>query len=142
MGALVGAGIARLLVRGRVPERGFGLLVQVSGGGIIGLGLSAEFFATLVQLAGVAVVVNATQMAVWAAAVFVLVRVFRLDRTTATFADIARAQTELGWRQRDDFALCRRRRAQHASECDFGGSLPLPRSEMEGSMKGTSNLIA
>ena len=86
VGALAGSGLARLAVRGRVPERGFGLLVQVSGGGIIGLGLSAEFFATLVQLAGVAVLVNATQMAVWAVAVFVLVRAFRLDPTTATFA--------------------------------------------------------
>lgn len=86
VGALIGSGLARLAVRGEVPERGFSLLVQISGGGIIGLGLSAEFFATLVQLAGVAVVVNATQMAVWAAAVLVLVRVFRFDSTTATFA--------------------------------------------------------
>jgi uncharacterized protein len=86
VGSLIGAGLARLSMRGVVPERGFSVVVQASGGGIIGLGLSAEFFATLVQLAGVAVVVNATQMAVWVAAAFVLAKVFRLDSTTATLA--------------------------------------------------------
>jgi uncharacterized membrane protein AbrB (regulator of aidB expression) len=69
-----------------VPEGGFSLLVQAAGGGIIGLGLSAEFFATLLQLAGVALIVNATQMLAWAAAAFLLVRAFRFDPDTATFA--------------------------------------------------------
>lgn len=86
IGALLGSGLARISVRGPVPERGFNLLVQGAGGGIIGLGLSAEFFDTLARLAGVAVVVNATQMLVWAAAVGILVRVFRFDPETATFA--------------------------------------------------------
>ena len=86
VGSLLGAGLARLGVEGAVPERGFNVLVQAAGGGIIGLGLSAEFFATLLQLAGVAVIVNATQMLAWAAAVLLLVGVFRFDRTTATFA--------------------------------------------------------
>ncbi|MDP8902070.1 MAG: AbrB family transcriptional regulator, partial [Actinomycetota bacterium] len=86
VGSLLGAGLARLCVTGAVPEGGFSLLVQAAGGGIIGLGLSAEFFATLLQLAGVAVIVNATQMLAWAAAAFLLVRIFRFDRTTATFA--------------------------------------------------------
>ena len=86
VGSLLGAGLARLCVGGAVPERGFNLLVQATGGGIIGLGLSAEFFTTLLQLAGVAVIVNATQMLAWAAAVLLLVKVFRFDRTTATFA--------------------------------------------------------
>ena len=86
VGSLLGAGAARLCIGGAVPEREFNLLVQATGGGIIGLGLSAEFFATLLQLAGVAAIVNATQMLAWAAAAFLLVRVFRFDRTTATFA--------------------------------------------------------
>jgi uncharacterized protein len=86
VGALLGSGVARLCVTGGVPEKGFNLLVQALGGGIIGLGLSAEFFETLLQLAGTAAIVNATQMLAWAAAAFLLVKVFRLDRTTATFA--------------------------------------------------------
>ena len=86
VGALLGSGVARLCVTGAVPEGGFNLLVQASGGGIIGLGLSAEFFGTLLQLAGVAALVNATQMLAWAAAALVLVKVFRFDPTTATFA--------------------------------------------------------
>jgi uncharacterized protein len=86
VGALLGSGVARLCVTGDVPEKGFNLLVQASGGGIIGLGLSAEFFETLLQLAGTAAIVNATQMLAWAAAAFLLVKVFRFDRTTATFA--------------------------------------------------------
>ncbi len=86
VGSLLGAGMARLLVTGAVPEGGFSLLVQAAGGGIIGLGLSAGFFETLLQLAGVAAIVNATQMLAWAAAALLLVRVFRFDPTTATFA--------------------------------------------------------
>jgi membrane AbrB-like protein len=86
VGALLGSGVARLCVTGDVPEKGFNLLVQASGGGIIGLGLSTEFFETLLPLAGTAAIVNATQMLAWAAAAFLLVKVFRFDRTTATFA--------------------------------------------------------
>ncbi|HKH10216.1 MAG TPA: AbrB family transcriptional regulator [Rubrobacter sp.] len=86
VGSLLGSGLARLCVTGDVPEKGFNLLVQASGGGIIGLGLSAEFFETLLQLAGTAAIVNATQMLAWAVAAFVLVKVFRFDSTTATFA--------------------------------------------------------
>jgi membrane AbrB-like protein len=86
IGSLLGAGLARLCLTGAVPEGGFNLLVQAAGGGIIGLGLSAEFFATLLQLAGVALIVNATQMLAWAAAAFLLVRAFRFDPDTATFA--------------------------------------------------------
>ena len=86
VGSLLGAGLARLCVTGAVSEGGFSLLVQAAGGGIIGLGLSAEFFATLLQLAGVALIVNATQMLAWAAAAFLLVRVFGFDPDTATFA--------------------------------------------------------
>ena len=86
LGALLGSGLARFSVRGPVPERGFDLLVQVSGGGIIGLGFSAEFLSTLVQLAGAALIVNAAQMLVWALAAYILVKAFRFDPDTATFA--------------------------------------------------------
>jgi membrane AbrB-like protein len=86
VGALLESGLARLSVSGDVPEKGFNVLVQASGGGIIGLGLSVEFFGTLLQLAGVSVIVNTTQMLAWAAAAFLLVKIFRFDPTTATFA--------------------------------------------------------
>lgn len=86
IGSLLGSGLARLCVAGGVPEKGFNLLVQVSGGGIIGLGLSGEFFGTLLQLTGTAAIVNVTQMLTWAAAAFLLVKLFRFDPTTATFA--------------------------------------------------------
>jgi len=86
IGALIGAGVLRLSVPGPVPERGFFLLVQVVSGGIIGLGLSARFFETLVQLAGATAVVNTVQMLVWLAAGYLLVRVFGFDPRTASFA--------------------------------------------------------
>lgn len=86
IGALVGSGAARFSVLGAVPQRGFDLLVQGSAGCIIGLGFSAEFFGTLLQLAGAAVVINATQLLTWAAASYLLFKVFRIDQTTATFA--------------------------------------------------------
>lgn len=86
IGALVGTGVLRLSVPGPVPERGFSLLVQVMSGGIIGLGLSARFFETLVQLAGATAVVNTVQMLVWLAAGYLLVRVFGFDPRTASFA--------------------------------------------------------
>lgn len=86
LGALAGSGLARVSVRGAIPERGFDLLVQISAGGIIGLGFSAEFFETLFQLAGAALIVNATQMLAWAGAAYLLIRAFRFDPETATFA--------------------------------------------------------
>ena len=60
--------------------------MQVSGGGIIGLGFSAEFFETLIQLAGAALIVNATQMLAWALAAYLLIGAFSFDPETATFA--------------------------------------------------------
>ncbi len=86
IGALIGAGVLRLSLQGPVPERGFSLLVQVLSGGIIGLGFSARFFETLVQLAGATIVVNLVQMLVWAVAGYLLVRVFGFDPRTASFA--------------------------------------------------------
>jgi membrane AbrB-like protein len=86
VGSLVGAGIVRALVQGAVPERGFSLVVQVLSGGIIGLGLSAEFFETLANLAAAAAMINAVQMLVWVVAGYLLVRVFGFGSRTATFA--------------------------------------------------------
>lgn len=86
IGALFGAGLVRLLVEGPVPERSFQLSVQAIGGGLIGLGLSAEFFETLLQLAGATVLINAIQMSVWLLAYYLLVRVVGYDLQTATFA--------------------------------------------------------
>lgn len=86
IGALIGAGVLRLSMTGPVPENGFFLLVQVLSGGIIGLGLSARFFETLVQLAGATAIVNTVQMLVWLVAGYLLVRVFGFDPRTASFA--------------------------------------------------------
>ena len=95
VGALIGAGIVRALISGHVPERAFSLLVQVLSGGIIGLGLSARFFETLAQLAGATAVINAVQMLVWAVSFFLLVRIFRFDPRTATFASAPGAMATL-----------------------------------------------
>jgi uncharacterized membrane protein AbrB (regulator of aidB expression) len=60
--------------------------VQLLSGVIIGLGLSAQFFEAIAQPAGAAVLVTLTQMVVWVLAGYVLVRLFRFDLRTATFA--------------------------------------------------------
>lgn len=86
IGALLGSGSARFLAAGDLPEGRFNALVQVYGGAVIGLGLSAEFFRTLAQLAGAAFVINSIQMLVWALAGYLLVRAFRFDPRTAAFA--------------------------------------------------------
>jgi membrane AbrB-like protein len=86
VGSLCGAGLARLIVEGAVPERRFQLSVQGIAGALIGLGLSAEFFETLLQLAGAALLINAIQMSVWFAAYYLLVEVVGYDLQTATFA--------------------------------------------------------
>ena len=86
IGALITSGAVRLSLTGPVPERGFFLLVQVLSGGIIGLGLSARFFETLVQLAGATAVINTIQMLVWLVAGYLLVRVFGFDPRTSSFA--------------------------------------------------------
>lgn len=86
VGSLLGAGAVRVMFSGSVPERRFQLTVQAIGGGLIGLGLSAEFFETLLQLAGATVVINAVQMSIWLLAYYLLVRIVGYDLQTATFA--------------------------------------------------------
>lgn len=86
VGSLLGAGAARLCLRGGVPEKGFQISVQGLAGGVIGLGLSAEFFQTLAQLAGAALLINAVQMSVWLAAYYLLAKAVGYDIQTATFA--------------------------------------------------------
>jgi uncharacterized protein len=86
VGALVGAGAIRAVTSGPVPEEWFSSVVQALSGVIIGLGLSAEFFETLSQLAGAAVLINLTQMVVWVLAWYMLVWLFGFDPSTATFA--------------------------------------------------------
>ncbi|HET7272231.1 MAG TPA: AbrB family transcriptional regulator [Rubrobacter sp.] len=86
VGALAGAGVVRAVTAGPVPEQWFSSAVQVLSGVIIGLGLSAQFFEALSQLAGAAVLVNLTQMVVWILAGYLLVWLFRFDPRTGTFA--------------------------------------------------------
>jgi uncharacterized protein len=86
VGALVGAGVVRAMTAGPVPEQWFSSLVQVLSGVIIGLGLSAQFFEAITQLAGAAVLVNLTQMVVWILAGYLLVWLFGFDPRTGTFA--------------------------------------------------------
>ena len=74
------------MTTGPLPEQWVSSLVQVLSGMIIGLGLSAQFFEALAQLAAAAVLVNLTQMVVWILAGYLLVRRFGFDPRTATFA--------------------------------------------------------
>ena len=82
----MGGGVARLGAGGGAEERRLTLLARPGGGGIAGRAPPAVFFGPPLGLAGAAAIVNATQMLAWAAAAFLLVKVFRFDRTTATFA--------------------------------------------------------
>ncbi|MCA3749568.1 MAG: AbrB family transcriptional regulator [Rubrobacter sp.] len=86
VGSMLGSGAARMLLPGPVPERGFQFAVQALAGGVVGLGLNEEFFRTLHQLAGAALLINAVQISAWLLAFYLLVRSFGLDSETAAFA--------------------------------------------------------
>ncbi|MGH3085940.1 MAG: AbrB family transcriptional regulator [Rubrobacteraceae bacterium] len=86
VGALLGAGLARVTVKGPVPQKHFRLAVMAIGGGLVGLGFSSEFFEALLRLAGAALLINAVQMSVWLLAYYLLVRAIGYDPQTSVFA--------------------------------------------------------
>ncbi|TCJ18086.1 hypothetical protein E0L93_06620 [Rubrobacter taiwanensis] len=86
IGALAGSAAFRLLTENPVPVRQYGLGVQLLGGMVIGLGLSAEFFAELVSLAGAGAILISAQMLLWISMSLLLARLFGQDNLTAAFA--------------------------------------------------------
>ena len=62
IGALLGSAAFRLWTGREVPIRGFQIGVQALAGGIIGLGVSGEFFGNLLQLAGAGALILSAQM--------------------------------------------------------------------------------
>lgn len=86
VGALLGSAALRLLSEGPVPDRKFGIGVQVFVGVVLGLGISEEFFAALASLAGAAALFTAAQMMLWLLASYLLHRLAGYGTETATFA--------------------------------------------------------
>jgi membrane AbrB-like protein len=86
IGALIGSAAFRLLSERPVPVRKFQLGVQALGGGVIGLGVSSDFLGELVRHAGAWALILSTQMLLWLALGWLLVRLFRYDLSTATLA--------------------------------------------------------
>jgi uncharacterized protein len=86
IGALIGSAAFRLVSGRPVPVRKFQLGVQALGGGVIGLGVSSDFLGELVRHAGAWALILSTQMLLWLALGWLLVRLFRYDLSTATLA--------------------------------------------------------
>ncbi len=86
IGALAGSAAFRLLTERPVPVKKFQYAVQVLAGGVIGLGVSGEFFRELVQLAVAGALIISAQMLLWFATSWLLVKLFRYDLSTAAIA--------------------------------------------------------
>jgi membrane AbrB-like protein len=85
-GALAGSAAFRLLTERPVPVKKFQYAVQVLAGGVIGLGVSGEFFRELVQLAVAGALIISAQMLLWFVTGWLLVKLFRYDLSTAAIA--------------------------------------------------------
>lgn len=86
IGALIGSAAFRLVSERPVPVRKFQLGVQALGGGVIGLGVSSNFLSELVWHAGAWALILSTQMLLWLALGWLLVKLFRYDLSTAALA--------------------------------------------------------
>jgi membrane AbrB-like protein len=86
IGALVGSAAFRLLTEKPVPVEKFQLAVQALAGGVIGLGVSGEFFGELARLAGAGALIISVQMLLWLATGWLLVRFFGYEVSTAALA--------------------------------------------------------
>jgi uncharacterized protein len=86
IGALIGSAAFRLLTGREVPVRTFQLGVQALAGGVIGLGVSGEFFGNLLQLAGAGALIISTQMFLWLGTGWLLAKAFRYDLPTSVLA--------------------------------------------------------
>lgn len=95
LGALVGSAAFRLLTGRPVPEAKFRLGVQALAGGVIGLGVSGEFFGQIVRLAGAGALIISAQMLLWLATCWLLVKLFRYDLATAALASAPGGMSEI-----------------------------------------------
>jgi membrane AbrB-like protein len=86
IGALVCSAAFRLLTERPVPVGKFQVGVQAISGVVIGLGISGDFLSQILQLAGAGALIIATQMVLWFAMSWLLVRFFDYDLPTATLA--------------------------------------------------------
>ena len=86
IGALVCSAAFRLLTERPVPVGKFQLGVQTISGVVIGLGISGDFLGHILRLAGAGALIISTQMVLWFAMSWLLVRFFRYDLPTATLA--------------------------------------------------------
>jgi membrane AbrB-like protein len=86
IGALVCSAAFRLLAKRPVPVGTFQVGVQAISGVVIGLGISGDFLAQIPRLAGAGALIISTQMVLWFAMSWLVVRFFRYDLPTATLA--------------------------------------------------------
>ena len=86
IGALVGSVAFRLSTGRDVPIEKFRVVVQVLGGTVIGLEVSSSFFSEFARLAAAGALMIATQMLVWLAISWLLVKLFCYDLSTSALA--------------------------------------------------------
>jgi uncharacterized protein len=86
IGALVCSAAFRLLAERPVPVGKFQVGVQAVSGVVIGLGISGDFLDQILQVAGAGALIISTQMVLWFAMSWLLVRFFKYDLPTATLA--------------------------------------------------------
>ena len=86
IGALACSAAFRLLTERPVPVGTFQVGVQAISGVVIGLGVSGDFLAQILRLAGASALIISTQMVLWFTTSWLLVRFFRYDLPTATLA--------------------------------------------------------
>ncbi len=86
IGGLLGAAAFRLLTARPVPVRKFQVGVQLLAGGVIGLGVSGEFLGEIARLAGAGALIIASQMLLWVAMIWLLVKIFHYDLSTSALA--------------------------------------------------------
>ncbi len=86
IGALFGSAFVRLWRPGPVPTRGSHVGVQALAGGVIGLGVTSDFFDKVVDLAGAGGVIVLAHMLMWLVMFYFLVKLCGFDLMTAVFA--------------------------------------------------------
>jgi membrane AbrB-like protein len=95
VGALACSAGYRLLTGRPVPVKGFQLGVQALAGGVIGLGVSGEFFGQLFRLAGAGALILAVQMLLWLLTGWLLLKLFGFDLPTAALASSPGGMSEI-----------------------------------------------
>ncbi len=95
VGALACSAGYRLLTGRPVPVKGFQLGVQALAGGVIGLGVSGEFFGQLFRLAGAGALILAVQLLLWLATGWLLLKLFGFDLPTAALASSPGGMSEI-----------------------------------------------